>query len=595
MTFFKTMVLSLAIFFGFTSVTLANQEVAAFIEKIAVKTYDCPSGDHIAQLNEYLADPSTESSHRYRLKAEKSHWMICMGKQTEAKIMLEEMLEEPYINQDSYAFASAVYQVGFLYDVMEDDSRCGYYRQAEKLAEGKYDDIYLSAQLGQITVCDFESTSEGVKLGKLYALLEIYSKKSEKDAIAHIHNNIGLLYGAIGQHVLAAEQYKKTYELGLDVYEGSNLLASLMSLITSQMAHGDFEAAKDSIEELKKQNLIINTPQTNVWVHFSESGYFYRTGDFESLRDSLTKWRVFLDQINHPFYEGLFRWYSAALCLHEKNKACLLSFLEEEEKASSGYQAYVSSNPRYLKLNIEIQHVLGDVEKAAELFEVYTSEVTRRSRVQQASGKVLGVATLHNQIITLETSLEDAEQQKFWSILLLAGGLILVFVATVHVLRRNHLAKLSTDPITGLSNTRAAINRIKKVEKPADGKTNALALFDLDNFKEVNSQFGHITADLALQGVSATLKKVTREQDILGRLASDQFLVCLTNIEESTAKTFFERISKALQNLILSAETGDKVNLRSSMSIYVSTESFDDLEEVLTDMQKAIQKDGESA
>ena len=110
------------------------------------------------------------------------------------------------------------------------------------------------------------------------------------------------------------------------------------------------------------------------------------------------------------------------------------------------------------------------------------------------------------------------------------------------------------------------------------------------NFKDVNSQFGHVTGDIALKHVASTLQKVTRDHDIVGRLASEQFIVCLTNIEEGTATHFFERIRQALENTILSVQGEDKVSLQSSMSIYVSTEGFSDLDDVLVDMQKSLER-----
>lgn len=569
-----------------------NEEISEFIEKINVKNYDCPTSEFIPQLDEYLNEPLIAKPLLYSLQTEKTHWMICEGQYDAAQRILYQLIEEQDFDKASRAFASAIYQIGFIYDTRENDERCGYYRQAEILSKDKFDDIYLSAQLGQITVCNVAGEIDGIKLGRLYALLELYLNKGDKPAVAHIHNNIGLFYGKIGQYVLAAEQYQKAYELGLDVYKGSNLLATLISVVTSQMASGNYEGAKTSIEQLKRDNMKVNTPLTNVWVHFSESGYYYRTGDFESLKDSLLKWRVFLDQINSSLYEGLYRWYHASLCLHEQNRQCILEFLAEEEDASKGYKAFVQGNKDYVKLQVEIQLFLRNIEKAQEQFKLYTEVMVDRSNKQQASGKVLGVANLHGQIINLESSLAEVENQKIRSIAIVATGFTLLLVGIVYFFRRKHLAKLAADPLTGLRNTRDVINMIKRVNKPTPGKTNAIALFDLDNFKEVNSQFGHITADMALQNVASTLKQVTRDHDILGRLASEQFIVCMTNIEESTAKAFFERISQALQNTILSAETGDKVNLRSSMSIYVSTDTFDDLDDVLTDMQRAMSNNG---
>lgn len=592
----KYCIICLCVFFCvYTQSTFAqsSNEIDTFISSIKVKTYDCPAADSISQLDEYLISPKVSVKQKRQLRVQKAHWLICMGKHLDARELLDSLLAEPGFDKSSEAYASAHYQIGFIYDVQEDPTRCRYYAKAEQLAKDKFNDIYLSSQLGQITECS-DDQSDGVKLGRLYALLEYYSNKKDNAAIAHIHNNIGIVYGGLGQHVLAAEQYYKSYELGLGEYQGTNQLATLISVITSQMASGDFTGAKKTIEEFKQVNLNVNTPQTNVWLHFAEAGYYYRTGNFDGLADSLAKWQVFLDEINSRTYTGLYRWYEAALCLHNENKECVEAFLLAEQQETEGYKNFVNRSKDYLRLQVEIQLFLGNVEAAKQQFELFADTMIHKTMSQQASGKILGVANLHNKVQSLESSLAEERQQRIVSSIALVGAFFIILVASVYFLRHRHLTRLASDPLTGLRNTRSVIEHIKRVDKPTDGKTNAIALFDLDNFKEVNSQFGHITGDRALQRVATTLKKVTREQDILGRLASEQFLVCLTNIEEQTAKTFFERIRQALENTILSAESGDRVNLHSSMSIYVSTDTFNDLEEVLADMQNALTKNNEN-
>ena len=53
---------------------------------------------------------------------------------------------------------------------------------------------------------------------------------------------------------------------------------------------------------------------------------------------------------------------------------------------------------------------------------------------------------------------------------------------------------------------------------------------DLDDFKQVNDQFGHHTGDLYLQEVALRMKRQLRPGDILARLGGDEFAVILPNI-----------------------------------------------------------------
>lgn len=567
-----------------------SAEIDAFIVQHGVPTYDCPQSDHIPALEDYLNSDMTSDDDRRALRVEKTHWQICMGKYEDAKVELESLINDLSFDRTTRAFASAIYQVGFLWDVREDDKRCGYYSQALELAKDKFSDIELSAELGLITVCGSEGgPAESEKLGRLYAMLERYSDRGDRREIAHLYNNIGLLYGSLGQHVLAAEQYKKSYEMGLGVYQSSNVMSQLISVVSSQFASGNYEGARDTIDEMKRMNLEVNTPLSNVWVHFAESGYYYRTGDFENLRDSLARWQVFQAQISSSMYDGLFRWYSAALCLHDEDSECLVRFVEGEKGQYKSFSRVASGNKEYLKLMTDIQFFLGNLDQAKRRFDIFTELVYRKIGIQQSSGRVLGVASLYAQITQLEESLEQARRQRMLTVTALTVLTLCAAIVGVVFVRHRQLSQRSRDPLTGLLNTRAVINDIKRINKPSAGLTNALALFDLDNFKDMNNQFGNITWDVALQQIAMTLKKVTRDQDVIGRLGADQFVVCLTNIEESTARAFFGRMQSALEDTVKRQEGEEKINLNSSMTIYVETGGFADVEDILKDMQIALQ------
>jgi len=61
----------------------------------------------------------------------------------------------------------------------------------------------------------------------------------------------------------------------------------------------------------------------------------------------------------------------------------------------------------------------------------------------------------------------------------------------------------------------------------------ALLFFDLDRFKPVNDNLGHLVGDLLLQTLSSRLQEILRVSDTLARLGGDEFVLVLPNIKNS--------------------------------------------------------------
>jgi diguanylate cyclase (GGDEF)-like protein/PAS domain S-box-containing protein len=93
-----------------------------------------------------------------------------------------------------------------------------------------------------------------------------------------------------------------------------------------------------------------------------------------------------------------------------------------------------------------------------------------------------------------------------------------------------HLA--THDALTGLPNRSLLADRATQVLSSArrQGRSAAVLLFDLDNFKLHNDSFGHQGGDALLQQVSGRIAQVLRDGDTLARLGGDEFVALLSDL-----------------------------------------------------------------
>jgi len=103
-----------------------------------------------------------------------------------------------------------------------------------------------------------------------------------------------------------------------------------------------------------------------------------------------------------------------------------------------------------------------------------------------------------------------------------------------------------SDPLTGLHNRRYLMDRLKQEMQRADrhGEPLAFAMLDLDAFKPINDQFGHVLGDKVLRAVGAAIAKSVRGSDIAARYGGDEFAVILPDTDAPAGRIVAERICK---------------------------------------------------
>ncbi|BFT32349.1 hypothetical protein D210916BOD24_35250 [Alteromonas sp. D210916BOD_24] len=587
---FKTVsIISIAIGLLLLSFSVsANQNIDAIIAKVRAPSYDCPDPGLLPELEAALQLPSLTSHQQFALSVAKGQFLICNGKFQEALALLQQDTAAEDIDKASYAYASAVYQMGFVYDVLEHPKRCDYYGEAQKISSPElHSDIYTSASLGLITYCS-ESADVAERLGKMFSVLERYSDVGSPGELAHIHNAIGLIYGDLEQHALAAEQYLKAHEMGLSVYEGSNKLSILISAIVSLLASGQTEEAYQRILEYGVLNSEINTPLTNFHYYYALSYYYRKTKNFNQLEYSLPDFEKAIASVSSSFGQLVFKWHKAEICLHNNDLACLKEYIASVDKSDNFIPVNFRTNLDYLSFNLGMYIALGDLKSARIANELFSEEVEKRRVTSQDSARILSAANLYNRIHDLEAEVESAERLRRNTLYAAIAIFVLIAGISAYVLRKKHLANKAIDPVTQLFNAQTAISRINKLDSPKINRAIAIAIFDISNLREITARLGSTKSDAVLRQIAQTLQNATRGNDILGRFGTEQFILCLHNIEERSARTFFERVQNALDNTFEGNPNFGHLSVKSSMSIFIAHEKLSDLNEILDEMVMSI-------
>tara|TARA_R110002110_G_scaffold405241_1_gene624179 strand:- start:13549 stop:14451 length:903 start_codon:yes stop_codon:yes gene_type:complete len=124
------------------------------------------------------------------------------------------------------------------------------------------------------------------------------------------------------------------------------------------------------------------------------------------------------------------------------------------------------------------------------------------------------------------------------------------------------------DSLTGVMN-RTALDELlpKEVDRAQRyGYQMSVAMIDIDHFKSVNDQIGHLGADEVLRLVSSAIQNQLRSSDLTFRYGGDEFLVILPGTNLDGARTAAGQILKALGNKELEAQ-GHRVTPQLSIGV----------------------------
>jgi two-component system cell cycle response regulator len=128
------------------------------------------------------------------------------------------------------------------------------------------------------------------------------------------------------------------------------------------------------------------------------------------------------------------------------------------------------------------------------------------------------------------------------------------------------------DPLTGLYNRRHFEDRLAAELAGAQrhGRNVSLLLVDVDHFKAVNDDHGHLAGDEALKMVAFVLRGALRKEDVLARYGGEEFVVIARETALQGGRTLAERIRRAVEQSRF-AWHGHEFSLTVSVGVTVSS------------------------
>ncbi|MBW3697285.1 GGDEF domain-containing protein [Vibrio sp. T187] len=115
-------------------------------------------------------------------------------------------------------------------------------------------------------------------------------------------------------------------------------------------------------------------------------------------------------------------------------------------------------------------------------------------------------------------------------------------------LREAELKRLSeTDELTGVLNRRAFMLGLEHQFKQASEQHFTCLMIDIDHFKEINDQVGHLSGDEVITQVANTCQTAIKACDYIGRLGGEEFGVVLTHTSAIQAYDVAEQIREAIE------------------------------------------------
>ncbi|MGB5144368.1 MAG: tetratricopeptide repeat-containing diguanylate cyclase [Shewanella indica] len=326
---------------------------------------------------------------------------------------------------------------------------------------------------------------------------------------------------------------------------------------------GDFEAAvtkfQQSYNYLKRQGMTVEAAGVSV----NMAGSLLKLDRIEDAKQALERAKPFVTEQQGGFYSFM-QLYSADVLLRQGQAEQAMVPLAKAEQSFRDISNDRGLAELYL-LKSEVLAAQGLWQESTNVLKSYislhseldsklqsyrTTEMRTRfnaDRMAKENQRLLESERLKEQEVQI------LQQNRLLQLAVLILASIIIFIMAILAYkqtgRSRQFQKIAhTDHLTQLANRRYTYQRGEALFNQAkhSGVPMSVILFDADNFKDINDQFGHDGGDKVLQHLASVSQTLIREQDLLGRIGGEEFLLLLPETSREECLKIAERLRQTL-------------------------------------------------
>ncbi|WP_251358274.1 diguanylate cyclase [Kangiella sp. TOML190] len=255
----------------------------------------------------------------------------------------------------------------------------------------------------------------------------------------------------------------------------------------------------------------------------------------------------------------------------------------------------------YLSLISEVNGQYSDAleyhKKYTEAENAYIDDITAKQFAyqyvkQQTSEKIKEIKLLNkqNEVLKLEQDLAKQEAKNHKLIVLLLTFFLATLAFWAYRVKRNHVKlkrQSEIDVLTGVSSRHHfyyVSRKTLELSKNAEHEVSFI-LFDMDGFKSVNDNYGHLVGDWVLKKAVEVCRPCWRSNDIVGRLGGEEFAIMLPNCDLTKAVQIAEASRQAIE-AIDTSDSGHIFKISASFGVTTSKVSGHQLQELIADADR---------
>ncbi|MFA6759908.1 MAG: GGDEF domain-containing protein [Sulfuricurvum sp.] len=256
--------------------------------------------------------------------------------------------------------------------------------------------------------------------------------------------------------------------------------------------------------------------------------------------------------------------------IHRASEAIIAMDLKSVGSIEETKQAYKDSYKDIAKRSLDSYSFTS--EKFEEISKMH------QATIEECNSPHIDLSSLSQKFSEIQSHMSDEISR--------ANNIITELTRKVAILEQTS----NIDPLTKVLNRRSLSTHLGTIFSNETFRSNLhMIMLDIDDFKQINDNYGHITGDKILIFVASLLKKTLRDSDKIFRYGGEEFIIILNRNEDEEARLVADRILKLIRNNRL-IYLGETINITASIGLTRLLKSDKTQEDLLQRADKALYK-----